>query len=162
MKISYINPWKSSQFEVCYLLPQIIYCTTMKMSWKIVEEGPFLKVFTTFLAGVSVKCACYWADSTWVLMLYNKFHGKARLGVCCNLGHLWKSLFFAGSNFQYFEKLSTYMIGFNTSVKKLFELDALDFQITNWLIHKYCRRLFYRENNSCCLPKLKATRYLDY
>ena len=46
--------------------------------------------------------------------------------------------------------------------EKLCELDALVFEITNWLMHKYYRRFGYRGNNSCFLSRLKATGYLDY
>ena len=59
--------------------------------------------------------------------------------------------------FQTCRKLSTYMTGFNICVRKSCELDALVFQICNWLMHKYYGRLCYRGNNSCCLPRLKAT-----
>ena len=54
------------------------------------------------------------------------------------------------------------MTEFNACVKKSVEIDALVFQVTSWLMHKLCKRLCYRGNNSCCLLRLKATGYLDY
>ena len=69
-----------------------------------------------------------------------------------------------GAIFRLFQtcwKLSSYMTGLNTCARKLCELDALVFQITNWLMHKYYIRLCYRGDNSCFLSRSKATGYLD-
>ena len=70
-----------------------------------------------------------------------------------------------GAIFRLFQtcwKLSSYMTGLNTCIRKLCELDTLFFQTTNWLMHKYYRRLCYRGNSSYFLSRLKATGYLDY
>ena len=129
-----------------YSVPSLLFGFNILHNHEVIlnrlEEGPFFEVFTTFLPGFSVKC---------VLPL-----GWLHLGVV---------YIEEGAIFRLFQtcwKLSSYMTGLNTCVRKLCELDALVFQITNWLMHKYYRRLCYRGNSSYFLSRLKATEYLDY
>ena len=153
MKIRYINLWKSSQFQVCYLVST--WSSLEKIDkgtifWSIHHILAWFFSKMCFVIGLIAPGCCY----THNVIIY------VATSVICE-----KACIEEGAIFRLFQtcwKLSSYMTGLNTCVRKLCELDALVFQITNWLMHKYYRRLCYRGNNSCFLSRSKATGYLDY
>ena len=110
LNISYINLWKSSQFEVCHLISPITYCATIKLSWTewkgviaigLIARGSWCYTHYVIIMLGMVCVATYIYEGACVVE-----EAIFRLSQTC-----WKS--------------NTYIIGFNTCVGRLCDLDAL-------------------------------------
>ena len=123
LNISYINLWKSSQFEVCHLISPITYCATIKLSrteWK----GVIFEVFTTFFHktcfAIGLIARGSWCYTHYVIIM---------LGMVCVATYIYEGACVVEEAIfrlsQTCWKSNTYIIGFNTCVGRLCDLDAL-------------------------------------
>ena len=138
LKTSYMNLWKSSEFQVYYVF--WAYCTTIKLSWTNWKSRgtTFLSIHHILVCIFSKRCIAIWLIGPGCCYTHNVVICVATKFIYEKAGIAEGSIFIL---FQACMKLSTYMTEFNTCVRRIVELDTLFFQITNWFMHKPCKSL---------------------